>query len=104
MSRTGLSASGEAHDGRGVGVHAIDAAAADRLRQLRQDAVDLVAHFLRRDVDVLVEQERDDDLRDAFRRRGPQFVDALMVLTASSILLVTSVSICSVPAAPCWTV
>src|SRR5205807_1218501 len=32
--------------------------------------------FLCRDVDVLVEQERDDDLRDALRRRRPQIVDA----------------------------
>ena len=40
------------------------------------DAVDLVAHFLRGDVGVLVEQEADDDLRDAFGRDRAQLVDA----------------------------
>ena len=34
------------------------------------DAVDLVAHLLRGDVDVLLEQERDDDQRDALGRRS----------------------------------
>ena len=46
------------------------------LRQQRQDAVDAVAHFLRGDVGVLLEQERDDDLRDALRRGRAQLVDA----------------------------
>ena len=46
------------------------------MRQQRQHAVDLVAHFLRGDVGVLVEQEADHDLRDAFRRRRAQLVDA----------------------------
>ena len=50
---------------------------ADRCaRQERQHAVDAVAHFLRRHVAVLFEQERDDDLRHAFGRVRPQFVDA----------------------------
>ena len=39
-----------------------------RARQQRNDPVDLVAHFLRRDVRILLEHERDDDLRDAFGR------------------------------------
>ena len=44
--------------------------------QQRQRAIDAIAHFLRRDVDVLLEQERDDDRRDPFRRRRSQLVDA----------------------------
>src|SRR5947208_2679128 len=66
----------EAEDRRRVRIEPIDARLLDRLRQLRQHAVDLVAHFLRRDVGVLVEQERDHHLRDAFRRHRPQLVDA----------------------------
>ena len=58
----------EAEDRRGVGIHAVDTRLLNRLRQLRQHAVHLVADFLRRDVDVLVEQECDDHLRHAFRR------------------------------------
>ena len=44
--------------------------------QERQDAVDAVAHFLRGDVAVLFEQERDDHGRDPFGRGRAQLVDA----------------------------
>ena len=77
MSRTGLlGAERQAEHRRRVGIEAIDARLLDRPRQQRQHAVDLVADFLRGDVDVLVEQERDHDLRDAFRRDRAQLVDA----------------------------
>ena len=66
----------EAQDRRRVGIELVDARLLNRLRQQRQDAVDLVAHFLRGDVGVLVEQEADDDLRDAFGRDRAQLVDA----------------------------
>ena len=45
-------------------------------RQEREHAIDAVAHFLGRDVAVLLEKERDDDLRDAFGRIRAQLVDA----------------------------
>ncbi len=46
----------QAEDRRRVRIEAIDARLLNRLRQQRQDAVDLVAHFLRGDVGVLVER------------------------------------------------
>ena len=61
---------------RGVGIELLDRRLLDGLRQQRQHAVDAVAHFLRGDVGVLLEQERDDHLRDAFRRVRAQLVDA----------------------------
>ena len=77
MSRTGLLAeTRERQHRRRVGIELLDRRLLDGLRQQRQDAVDLVAHFLRRDVGVLLEQERDDDLRDAFGRGRAQLVDA----------------------------
>ena len=66
----------ERQDRRGVRIELLDRRLLDRLGQQRQHAVDLVAHFLRRDVGVLLEQERDDDLRDAFGRGRAQLVDA----------------------------
>ena len=40
------------------------------------DGVDVVAHLLRGDVDVLLEAEGDEDLRDALGRDRAQLVDA----------------------------
>jgi hypothetical protein len=71
-----LRAQREAQHRRRVGIHLVHAWLLDGLREPRQHPVHLVAHFLRGDVGVLVEQERDDDLRDAFRRHRPQIVDA----------------------------
>ena len=77
MSRIGLSAdTASVMHRRGVGIELLDRRLLDVLRQQRQHAVDAVAHFLRRDVAVLLEQERDDDRRDAFRRGRAQLVDA----------------------------
>ena len=97
--------SGDAQDRRRVGVELLDARLLDGLRQQRQHAVDLVAHFL------------------APRRRCPCRAGTptntcetpsdetersssipLMVLTASSILSVISVSICSGAAPGCTVV
>ena len=51
---------------RRVGVELLN----DRLfggdRKIVDDQIDLVADFLRRDVGILLEQEGDEDLRDAF--------------------------------------
>jgi hypothetical protein len=66
----------ERHHRRRVGIELLDRRLLDVLGQQRQDAVDAVAHFLRRDVAVLLEQERDDDGRDPFRRGRAQLVDA----------------------------
>ena len=90
--------------GAASGSKLIDARLLDRPRQQRQHAVDLVAHFLRGDVDVLVEQEPDHDLRDALGRDRAQLVDAADGVDASSILSVTSVSICSGAAPGCTVV
>ena len=60
----------ERHDRRRVGIELLDRRLLDGARQLRQDAVHAIAHFLRRDVDVLLEQERNDDGRDALPRRS----------------------------------
>ena len=76
LHRLALRAQREAEHRRGVGVHLLDARLLDGLGQQRQHAVHLVAHFLRRGVGVLVEQEGDDDLRDAFRRDRAEVVDA----------------------------
>jgi hypothetical protein len=66
----------QAEHRRRVRIHLVDARLLDGPRQPRQNAVHLVAHFLRGDVGVLLEHERDDHLRDAFRRDGAQIVDA----------------------------
>ena len=63
------------HDRGGVGIELLDRRLLDVPRQQRQNAVDAVANFLRRDVHVLFEQERDDDRRDAFRRGRTELVD-----------------------------
>jgi hypothetical protein len=52
----------EAQDGRRIGIELVDARLLNRLGQQRQDPVHLVAHFLRGDVGVLVEDEADHDL------------------------------------------
>ena len=64
------------HDRSGVGIELLDRRLLDRPRQQRQHAVHSIANFLRGDVAVLLEQERDDDLRDAFRRIRAELVDA----------------------------
>ena len=61
---------------RGRRIELLDGRLDHGARQQRDDAVDLVAHLLRRDVRVLLEHERDDDLRDAFGRVRGQRVDA----------------------------
>jgi hypothetical protein len=66
---------GEAEYRRCVRIHPVDTGLLDRLRQPRQDAVHLVAHFLRRDVGVFLEREKDDDLRDALGRDRAEIVD-----------------------------
>ncbi len=67
---------GERQHGRGVGIEFLDHRLIDGPRQQRQHAVDAVPDFLRGDVAILLEQEGDDDLRDAFRRVRAQLVDA----------------------------
>ena len=57
-------------DGRGVRVELADDRRVDALGQVGQDGVDVVAHLLRGDVDVLLEVEADDDLRDALGSRS----------------------------------
>ena len=47
--------------GAASGSKLVDARLLNGFRQPRQDAVDLVAHFLRRHVAVLLEDERDED-------------------------------------------
>ena len=61
---------------RRIGILLLDRRLRDRARQQRQDAIDAVAHFLRRDVGVLLEPERDDDLRDAFGGIRAELIDA----------------------------
>jgi hypothetical protein len=48
----------------------------NRPRKQRQDPVDAIADFLRGDIGVLFEPERDDDLRDAFSGIRTELVDA----------------------------
>jgi hypothetical protein len=62
--------------GSRVGVHLRDDRCVDVLRQVGDDAVHVVAHFLRRDVNVLVEAEGDEHLRDPLGRGGAKLVDA----------------------------
>ena len=77
MSRTGLSAvTATVITGDAVGIELLHRRLQHRARQQRNDAVDAIAHFLRRDVGVLLELERDDDLRDALGRGRAERVDA----------------------------
>ena len=77
MSRTGLSAvTATVITGDAVEVELLDRRLQHRPRQLRHDAVDAVAHFLRGDVGVLLELERHHDLRDALGRGRGERVDA----------------------------
>ena len=66
----------ERHHRRRVGIELLDHRLFDRAWQEREHAVDAVAHLLRRHVAVLLEQERDDDLRDALGGVRAQLVDA----------------------------
>ena len=59
-----------------VRVLLLDGRLRDGARQQRQDAVDAVAHLLRGHVGVLLEPERDDDLRDALGGVRAELVDA----------------------------
>ena len=83
----------ERQDRRRIGIELLDRRLVDRLRQQRQHAVDAVAHLLRGDVGVLLEQERDrspcETPSDEVERSSSM---PLIVLTASSILSVISVS------------
>ena len=66
----------DGEDRRRVGVELLDDGLVDVPWELREDAVHVVAHLLRGDVDVLLEDERDEDLRDALGRDRAQLVDA----------------------------
>ncbi len=61
---------------RRVGIELLDCRLVDVARQDGKHAVDAIADFLRGDVGILLEQERDDHHRDAFRRGRTQLVDA----------------------------
>ena len=60
---------------RGGRVELLDRRLEGGARQLRQDAVDAITHFLGRGVAVLVEDERHHHLRDPLRRDRTQRVD-----------------------------
>src|SRR6185503_422441 len=60
---------------RRIGVEFLDDWLFGSQREVVQDQIDLVSDFLRGDVGVLLEQERDEDLRHAFNRRRTQLVD-----------------------------
>ncbi len=66
----------DGEDRCGVGVLLLDRRLQDRARQLRQNAVDAVADFLRGDVRILLEPEGHDDLRDAFSGVRIELIDA----------------------------
>ncbi len=66
----------EAEDRRRVRIEPVDARLLDGFGQEGQCAVDLVTHFLRGDVGILVQQEADRDDGDTFRRGRSQLVDA----------------------------
>ena len=59
-----------------IGIELLDERLVDVPGQVGQNAVDLVADFLGRHVGVLLQDERDEDLRDAFRGHRAEFVDA----------------------------
>ena len=63
--------------GRSVRVELRDRRILDVERQQGARRVDLLAHLLRFDVDVVAELELDEDLRDAFARGRAQRADAL---------------------------
>ncbi len=86
---------GDLQNGRGVGIELLHHRLFGGLRQIGNDQIHLVLNFLRRHIAVLRQLEADDNQRLAFRRNRAQFVDPLMVLTASSTFLVISVSISS---------
>ena len=71
-----LRAQREAEHGRGVGIHLVDARLLNGFRQPRQHAVQLVAHFLRGDVGLLLEDEGNDHLGDPFGGDRSQIVDS----------------------------
>ena len=97
ISRSGLSrGDGDGQHRRRRGIELLDRRLDHRARQQREDAVDLVAHFLRRDVR---RPSRARTTTTTCETPSDEFEVSvsmpLMVLTASSILSVTSVSICS---------
>ena len=61
---------------RGVGIEPLHARRVRRLRQIVEDAVHAIPHFLRADRAVFLQQKRDDDLRDAFAGGRVQLVNA----------------------------
>ena len=60
----------------GVGVELLHRRLFGRFGQIRDDGLDAVLDLLRRDVDVLFENELHENLRDAFDRSRTQLVDA----------------------------
>ena len=66
----------QCEDRRAVRIEFLDRRLVDRPREEWKHAIHAVAHFLSRDVGILLQQERDDDLRDAFRRVRSELVDA----------------------------
>ncbi len=64
------------HHRRLIRIELGDHGQVDVLRQIWNHRVQMIAHFLRGHVYVLLEQERDEHLRDAFGRDRAQLVDA----------------------------
>ena len=76
LAERAASRQGDGEDRRRVGVELLHDRLVDVARQVREDAVHLVAHLLRGDVHVLLEDERDEDLRDALGGDRLEVVDA----------------------------
>ena len=76
LAKRAASRERDGEDRRRVGVELLHDRLVDVARQVREDAVDLVADFLGGDVDVLLEDERDEDLRDALGGDRLEVVDA----------------------------
>ncbi len=67
---------GDAQNRCRIGVELLDDGNFGRLRKIVDDEIDFVAHFLRRHVSVLFQDEGDEDLRDALDRSRTQLVDS----------------------------
>ncbi len=67
---------GNGHHGHRVGIELLHGRLLDVLGQVREDAIHLVADFLGGDVGVLLQDEGDEDLGNAFRRNRAELVDA----------------------------
>ncbi len=67
---------GKCQDRSRIGIELLDRGLIDRPRQERQHPVDSVADLLGGDVGVLLQQERDNHQRHAFRGRRAKLVDA----------------------------